>query len=391
MIAPLSRRCAATSPRSARAFPVGSAASDVSGGYIAATGRDFAGRRGTACFREEGRADRGGAQKPTDRGQDKRPQGAARSVGCFYWDFSAIRQCAALSAQRALRPTTLCRNCLFRTLPGPAMAERERFPASGQAASGPRAASGRSPSSPRRSPPPRRPAAASRARALGSATRSTLRPRPSRQRAGQPPADQPLASAPCQDPRRPPCGRSGAARRPPQLPPARGRHPGRGEGAGCSAPRPTMPTPRPSRSGAKTTAIISASSSRPRTPPEMADLKGFTRELVGQMEKDLGTKLDWVAVDHWNTAASARPHHRARRRRRRPGPRHLARLHQGGHARPRPGPGDAGAGAAHRSRHPPHARTPGRRRALDPARPAARPRCRSTRRHRPRARCRTSA
>ncbi|MBR0642686.1 relaxase/mobilization nuclease domain-containing protein [Plastoroseomonas hellenica] len=34
---------------------------------------------------------------------------------------------------------------------------------------------------------------------------------------------------------------------------------------------------------------------------EMADLKGFTRELVGQMEKDLGTTLDWVAVDHWNT------------------------------------------------------------------------------------------
>ncbi|RVM16509.1 relaxase/mobilization nuclease domain-containing protein [Sinorhizobium meliloti] len=34
---------------------------------------------------------------------------------------------------------------------------------------------------------------------------------------------------------------------------------------------------------------------------EMADLKRFTRELVGQMEKDLGTRLDWVAVDHWNT------------------------------------------------------------------------------------------
>jgi len=34
---------------------------------------------------------------------------------------------------------------------------------------------------------------------------------------------------------------------------------------------------------------------------EMSDLKGFTRELVGQMENDLGTKLDWVAVDHWNT------------------------------------------------------------------------------------------
>ena len=34
---------------------------------------------------------------------------------------------------------------------------------------------------------------------------------------------------------------------------------------------------------------------------EMSDLKSFTRELVGQMEKDLGTRLDWVAVDHWNT------------------------------------------------------------------------------------------
>jgi type IV secretory pathway VirD2 relaxase len=34
---------------------------------------------------------------------------------------------------------------------------------------------------------------------------------------------------------------------------------------------------------------------------EMTDLKTFTRDLMVQMEKDLGTKLDWVAVDHWNT------------------------------------------------------------------------------------------
>lgn len=34
---------------------------------------------------------------------------------------------------------------------------------------------------------------------------------------------------------------------------------------------------------------------------EMSDLKSFTSDLVGQMEKDLGTKLDWAAVDHWNT------------------------------------------------------------------------------------------
>jgi type IV secretory pathway VirD2 relaxase len=34
---------------------------------------------------------------------------------------------------------------------------------------------------------------------------------------------------------------------------------------------------------------------------EMADLKTFTHDLVEQMEKDLGAKLEWVAVDHWNT------------------------------------------------------------------------------------------
>ena len=34
---------------------------------------------------------------------------------------------------------------------------------------------------------------------------------------------------------------------------------------------------------------------------EMADIKGFTRDLVAQMEADLGTRLEWAAVDHWNT------------------------------------------------------------------------------------------
>jgi type IV secretory pathway VirD2 relaxase len=32
-----------------------------------------------------------------------------------------------------------------------------------------------------------------------------------------------------------------------------------------------------------------------------ADLKDFTRRLMQQMEEDLGTRLDWVAVDHYNT------------------------------------------------------------------------------------------
>ncbi len=34
---------------------------------------------------------------------------------------------------------------------------------------------------------------------------------------------------------------------------------------------------------------------------QYAELKPFIRNLMGQMEADLGTKLDWVAVDHFNT------------------------------------------------------------------------------------------
>ncbi|WP_029911560.1 DUF3363 domain-containing protein [Caulobacter sp. UNC358MFTsu5.1] len=39
----------------------------------------------------------------------------------------------------------------------------------------------------------------------------------------------------------------------------------------------------------------------PEDAGEMADLRAFTRELMGRAERDLGTRLDWVAVDHWNT------------------------------------------------------------------------------------------
>jgi type IV secretory pathway VirD2 relaxase len=34
---------------------------------------------------------------------------------------------------------------------------------------------------------------------------------------------------------------------------------------------------------------------------QYSDLKPFVRRLMTQMEEDLGTKLDWVAVDHFNT------------------------------------------------------------------------------------------
>ncbi|QTH22458.1 DUF3363 domain-containing protein [Rhizorhabdus wittichii] len=39
----------------------------------------------------------------------------------------------------------------------------------------------------------------------------------------------------------------------------------------------------------------------PEDAPELGDLKGFTRELMTRMEADLGTRLDWRAVEHWNT------------------------------------------------------------------------------------------
>lgn len=39
----------------------------------------------------------------------------------------------------------------------------------------------------------------------------------------------------------------------------------------------------------------------PEDAPKMAGLKTFTRALMKQAECDLGTRLDWVAVDHWNT------------------------------------------------------------------------------------------
>jgi type IV secretory pathway VirD2 relaxase len=39
----------------------------------------------------------------------------------------------------------------------------------------------------------------------------------------------------------------------------------------------------------------------PEDAAELENLRTFTRELLDDVERDLGTKLDWVAVDHWNT------------------------------------------------------------------------------------------
>ncbi|MDL5364221.1 relaxase/mobilization nuclease and DUF3363 domain-containing protein [Xanthomonas sp. NCPPB 2654] len=39
----------------------------------------------------------------------------------------------------------------------------------------------------------------------------------------------------------------------------------------------------------------------PEDGAELDDLRTYTRHFVNRMEADLGTRLDWVAVDHWNT------------------------------------------------------------------------------------------
>jgi hypothetical protein len=39
----------------------------------------------------------------------------------------------------------------------------------------------------------------------------------------------------------------------------------------------------------------------PEDSNEMADMRGFTRDLMRQVENDLETRLDWIAIDHYNT------------------------------------------------------------------------------------------
>jgi type IV secretory pathway VirD2 relaxase len=39
----------------------------------------------------------------------------------------------------------------------------------------------------------------------------------------------------------------------------------------------------------------------PEDAEQLSDLKAFTRDLMGEAERDLGTKLDWIAAEHWNT------------------------------------------------------------------------------------------
>jgi type IV secretory pathway VirD2 relaxase len=39
----------------------------------------------------------------------------------------------------------------------------------------------------------------------------------------------------------------------------------------------------------------------PEDAAQLNDLRTFTREVMADVERDLGTRLDWMATDHWNT------------------------------------------------------------------------------------------
>ena len=71
----------------------------------------------------------------------------------------------------------------------------------------------------------------------------------------------------------------------------------------------------------------------PEDGKELGDLRSYTRGLMSQMERDLETRLDWVAANHYDTA---NPHtHIVIRgvKRRRENPHHPARIYFPRHAR----------------------------------------------------------
>ena len=39
----------------------------------------------------------------------------------------------------------------------------------------------------------------------------------------------------------------------------------------------------------------------PEDAAQLEDLRSYTRRLMSRVEADLGTRLDWLAVDHWDT------------------------------------------------------------------------------------------
>jgi type IV secretory pathway VirD2 relaxase len=65
----------------------------------------------------------------------------------------------------------------------------------------------------------------------------------------------------------------------------------------------------------------------PEDADRLSDLRDFTRDVMIQMEADLGTELDWISVDHFNTGHPPQPSRDPRQGRSRQGPHDRARLH----------------------------------------------------------------
>ncbi len=72
---------------------------------------------------------------------------------------------------------------------------------------------------------------------------------------------------------------------------------------GSTAPTPTRPTAEPSSIAPRPAATLGSFGDivSPEDGAEYDDLKPLIRRLMTQVEADLDTRLDWVAVDHHNT------------------------------------------------------------------------------------------
>src|ERR1700730_3825225 len=77
--------------------------------------------------------------------------------------------------------------------------------------------------------------------------------------------------------------------------------PGKASEDGSTAPRTPMPTAAPSGKRAREDRHQFRFIVAPEDGDRLSDVRAFTRDLMRQMEEDLGTRLDWIAVDHFNT------------------------------------------------------------------------------------------
>ena len=70
---------------------------------------------------------------------------------------------------------------------------------------------------------------------------------------------------------------------------------------GCSTPSPMPQTNAPFAERCEDDRHHFRFIISPEDAGQLEDLRTFTRELMADVEHDLGSRLDWMAVDHWNT------------------------------------------------------------------------------------------